>query len=138
MSKWTPPEAAYKYLPTIYAAETAHRLPTGLLVRVLHQESAYRADIIEGDTRSPVGAIGIAQFMPATAQGRGVDPLDPIDSIWGAADYLEDLYTAFGSWPEALGAYNWGWGRVKRKGLLKAPAETIDYITKICRDVDGL
>lgn len=122
-----------RWRPTIEQAERDHGLPAGLLARLLYQESRYRTDIINGTTRSPAGAIGIAQFMPATAAELGVDPLNPISSIYGAAQYLRRLYDNFGDWKRALAAYNFGWGNVERGRTW--PAETVAYVRDISADV---
>jgi soluble lytic murein transglycosylase-like protein len=127
--------APAQYAGAIADAETAYGLPAGLLERLLWQESRYRADIISGAVSSSAGAKGIAQFMPATAVQYGVDPLDPFAAIDGAGRYLRDLYRQFGNWTEALAAYNWGPGNVRRKGLAAAPAETRNYYTGILADV---
>lgn len=123
-----------KYRPFITAAEREYGLPEGLLYRLLYKESRYREDIITGATRSPVGALGIAQFMPATAAELGVNPLDPYASIDAAARYLARLKASLGDWASAVAAYNWGIGNVKRKGMAAAPAETRDYVAFIIID----
>lgn len=130
------PPTAQPYAEHIQAAEQRHGLPPSLLGRVLYQESRFRPDIINGSTKSRVGAVGIAQFMPATAADLGVDPLDPFQSIDGAARYLRRLFDRFGNWPEAIAAYNWGQGNVARRGLENAPRETRDYLTQILSDVE--
>ncbi|MFY9859012.1 MAG: transglycosylase SLT domain-containing protein, partial [Candidatus Cybelea sp.] len=53
-------------------AARAHRLPPEFLGAMLLQESAYDPQAI-----SSAGAIGLAQFMPETAAGIGIDPYDP-------------------------------------------------------------
>lgn len=135
---FTLPRAAAPYADAIRAAENRYAVLPGLLARVLYQESHFRPDIVSGAERSPVGAIGIAQFMPATAAELGVDPFDPYSSIDGAARYLRNLFDRFGSWQLALAAYNWGQGNVARRGLGEAPAETRDYIAAIAADVPGV
>jgi soluble lytic murein transglycosylase-like protein len=132
---WVAPAAAKPYLPAIAQAESKYGLPTNLLARLLHQESRFREDIITGKTKSPAGAIGIAQFMPATAKDFNINPLDPFASIDAAGKYLKQLYTRFNSWPEALAAYNWGQGNVSRKGLANAPTETKNYFSQILADL---
>lgn len=132
---WTPPAAAKPYLAAIKAAETAYGLPKNLLARLLHQESRFREDIITGKTKSPAGAVGIAQFMPATAKQFGINPLDPWASIDAAGRYLKQLYSQFGRWDKALASYNWGQGNVSRKGLDKAPTETKNYFSQILSDL---
>jgi membrane-bound lytic murein transglycosylase D len=66
-----------------------------------------------------VGAGGLWQFMDATARIYGMrvdfwvdDRFDPEASTFGAAAYLKDLRTRFGSWELALAAYNAGYGLV--------------------------
>jgi soluble lytic murein transglycosylase-like protein len=131
---WKPPA---KYADTIAMAEAQNGIPPNMLARLLYQESRYREDIITGKTRSPVGALGIAQFMPATAREMGIDPLNPPQAINGAARYLARLYDKFGNWTEALAAYNWGSGNVQRKGLANAPTETRNYFVQILADVNN-
>jgi len=132
---FTVPAAGQQYADAIRAAETKYGLPDSLLARVLYQESRFRQDIITGSTRSSAGAVGIAQFMPATAADLGVNPLDPWQSIDGAARYLKQLYNQTGSWDRALAAYNWGIGNVQRKGLTAAPLETRNYVSQVLADV---
>jgi soluble lytic murein transglycosylase-like protein len=129
------PARAAPYSNAISSAESFYNLPPTLLGRVLYQESKFRPEIIDGTKRSPVGAIGIAQFMPRTAAGLGIDPLDPFQSIDAAAKYLRQLFDATGDWTEALAAYNWGIGNLQRKGLDAAPLETRNYYTEILNDV---
>lgn len=132
---WTPPAAAKPYLSAIAAAEQRYSLPENLLARLLHQESHYRPDVITGKTKSPAGALGIAQFMPATARQFGINPLDPFASIDAAGKYLKQLYKQFGRWDKALAGYNWGQGNVSRKGLANAPTETKNYFSQILADL---
>jgi soluble lytic murein transglycosylase-like protein len=131
---WRAPE---RYAVAIADAERANGLPAFMLERLLYQESRYREDIITGAKRSPVGALGIAQFMPATAAEMRIDPLNPAQAIPAAARYLASLYRRFGNWSEALAAYNWGQGNVSRKGLEAAPRETRNYYSQILADVNS-
>ena len=98
--------------------------------------------------RSPAGAVGLYQFMPATAQQFGLslkpqdERLDAIKNARAAAKYLRMLHGRFGNWPLAFAAYNCGQGRVasilsKTGGRTfddihdKLPAETRMYVPKI-------
>ena len=137
---WALPAGAQPYAPDILAAETNNGLPPKLLARVLYQESRYRPDIISGETKSSAGAVGIAQIVPRWHPG--VNPLNPTESIYYAADYLRQLHDRFGSWPLALAAYNWGQGNVnnalKAKGtdwFSALPTETRNYVNQITADV---
>ncbi len=96
-------------VPTEYrgALDEARRryptVPSALLAAQLQQESGWNPNAV-----SPVGARGLAQFMPATAAAYGVNVADPRSSIIGAAHYDSDLYARFKSYPAALAAYNAG------------------------------
>lgn len=128
------PTGSSGYRAAIEMAAGAHGVPVSILAWLLWKESRYKPHVINGAQRSPAGAMGIAQFMPATAlQELGsVDAaLNPGVAIPGAARYLAKLYRSTGSWTKALAAYNWGIGNVQRKGLSQAPAETRDYYTTI-------
>lgn len=111
--------------------EQQHGLPAGVLTNLVRQESRGNCD-----ARSPVGAQGLCQFMPATARAMGVNASDPVSSINGAARYLEQLMDMFdGDAQKAIAAYNWGPGNMRRnvrehgsdwKNYL--PAETKHYL----------
>ncbi len=69
--------------------------------------------------RSPVGALGLWQFMPETAkiygllQDRWADQrMSIVIATEAAADHLADLNRRFGSWELAMAAYNMGYGGV--------------------------
>jgi soluble lytic murein transglycosylase-like protein len=128
------------YEQTIINAATTYEVPERILAWLLWKESRYNRAVITGARRSRVGAMGIAQFMPATAReelGSEAAALDPEVAIPGAARYLARLYDATGSWSEALAAYNWGIGNVRRKGIDAAPPETVDYYTSILSKAGG-
>jgi soluble lytic murein transglycosylase-like protein len=135
VDRWSQSKIPAQYAATIAGAEAQFGLPSNMLARLLWQESRYRADIINGSTQSSVGALGIAQFMPATAADLGIDPLNPAQAIPAAARYLRNLYNSTGTWAKALAAYNWGVGNVQRKGLDRAPIETQNYYKQILADI---
>lgn len=142
LGPWSPPSRAAPYLEAIYAAEDQQGLPRNLLARVIYQETHYRADIISGQVRSSAGATGIAQLMPDVAAAYKVDPTDPFASIPVAAQELQKTYARFGSWTDAIAAYNWGqgnWNSFLRTGLgangQARPQENIDYVAQISADV---
>lgn len=130
------PASAAPYADAIARAESDNGIPQSLLGRLLYQESRFRPEIIDGRVKSPAGAVGIAQFMPATARDEGVNPLNPDEAIAGAGRYLAKLRAQVASWDEALAAYNWGIGNVKRRGLAAAPTETQNYVAQILSDVE--
>lgn len=122
------------YAEVIEAAESNHGIPRRLLAALLYQESRYRQDIIDGSTRSRVGAMGIAQFMPATAVewlGSEAAALNPAVAIPGAARYLAWLSNRHGSWRLAVAAYNYGTGNVSKKTEDQWPEETRKYVASV-------
>lgn len=134
------PTGSAPYQDLITSSALAASVPPILLAWLLWKESRYSPAIINGTRRSTVGAMGIAQFMPATARqwlGSEAAALDPLKAIPGAARYLAKLYSMTGSWTEALAAYNWGIGNVQRKGIENAPAETRDYYSSILKMAGG-
>jgi hypothetical protein len=107
------------------SAQTA-RLPVEFVTRVIWRESSFRPGVI-----SRAGAEGIAQFMPSTAQARGLaDPFDPEQAIPKAARYLADLRQRFGNIGVAAAAYNAGEARVSNwlRGQGGLPNETRAYV----------
>lgn len=133
--KWSLPDAGVKFSGAIDSAAREAQIPAMLLARVLDQESKFKDSIVYGSYSSSKGALGIAQFMPATAKSLGIDPLNPYSAIRGAAVYLRTLYDKFGRWTLALAAYNWGEGNVAQYQLANAPKETKAYYTDILADV---
>lgn len=128
------PTGSAPYQDTITQAAALYGVPVLVLAWLLWKESRYSEDVINGTKQSRAGALGIAQFMPATAVaelGSVAAALDPAQAIPGAARYLGKLYNSAGSWTGALAAYNWGIGNVTSKGLGAAPPETVDYYTTI-------
>ena len=110
----------------IESAARAHRLPVGFMTRVIWRESSFRPRVV-----SPAGAEGIAQFMPGTAQERGLaDPFDPEQAIPKAAGLLAELRQRFGNLGAAAAAYNAGPGRVASwlRGEGQLPAQTRTYV----------
>lgn len=106
-------------------AAAAHGVDPGVLQRLFQQESGYNPT-----ARSPVGALGIAQFMdePAVLKRYGItDRTNPVQSITGGAAYVADLAKEYGSIEAAIAAYNGGpnAGRAVREGRVgDLPDET--------------
>jgi len=69
------------------AAASGNDLPVDFFARLIWQESRFDPTAV-----SRAGAQGVAQFMPATANSRGLaDPFDPIEAIAQSAKLLRDL-----------------------------------------------
>jgi len=99
-------------------AAKQYDIPAAILAGLLEQESGYLPEVINGQRLSSAGAMGIAQFMPGTAEQMGVDPFKPESAIPGAAKYLRHLMDSYGfDLREAIYAYNAGPGTVQRYGV---------------------
>lgn len=80
-------------------AANAYGIPPDLFIAQINQESSFNPNAQNG------AASGIAQFMPGTAAQYGVNPYDPVSSLWGAAAYDADLYAKSHSWAKVLSNY---------------------------------
>lgn len=88
---------------------------------------------------SSAGAIGMMQFMPGVAASLGVNPRDPLDSLYGANTLLQRLEREYGGdIDKTAAAYNWGEGRLNAdiakygdEWRSHLPAETSDYLKKV-------
>jgi len=114
-----------RYVEVARAAAEAAGIDPDLFVRQIAAESGFNPN-----ARSPAGAIGIAQIMPATARGWGVDPRDPVASLYAAARAMANYLRQFGGdWRLALAAYNAGPGNARR--ALRSFPETRAYVQRI-------
>lgn len=140
------------YLPLIIEEMEQRKLPLELALLPI-VESA-----LNPQARSPVGALGLWQFMVPTARNFQLRTSHLVDdrknlrqATRAAMNYLEKLYAQFGDWHLAMAAYNWGEGRVskavarqKAHGLpadfnalaARMPAETRNYVPQIMALVD--
>lgn len=121
------PEAAKPYVARLKPIFAEQKVPPEL-VWLAEVESSFDARV-----RSPAGAAGLFQLMPATAKSYGLKTspsdqrLQPEDSARAAAKYLGHLHGQFKDWRLALAAYNAGEGTVQ-KLLERHKARTFDAI----------
>jgi hypothetical protein len=116
------------------SAARANGLPVEFFVRLIWRESRFKPTAVGPRTRSGKHALGIAQFMPATAAERNLlDPLNPIEALPKAAEFLKDLRGQFGNLGLAAAAYNAGPGRVRAwmAGTASMPAQTRAYVEAV-------
>ena len=112
------------------ARQAAQRagLDPDIFERQIQQESGFAEDVITGRRASSAGAQGIAQIMPATARGWGVDPLNPRAALNAAAANMASYVKKYGGYENALRAYNAGPAAIERS---KSFAETNNYVQTI-------
>jgi hypothetical protein len=116
-----------RYRKPLEGAAGRWNVSAGLLAAQLMAESNFNPFAV-----SPAGALGIAQFMPATAQSYGLrDPLDAPAAIDAQAHLMSDLLRQFGSVPLALAAYNAGPAAVAACHCVPSIPETQAYVARI-------
>ncbi|MFJ7786967.1 NlpC/P60 family protein [Streptomyces albidoflavus] len=121
------------------AGRTCPEVTPNLLAALLTQESGFNPK-----AESPVGARGIAQFMPSTWESHGIDGnndgkrdvWDPEDAIPSSAKYLCTIAKDVDGVPgdkqsNMLAAYNAGSGAVKKYGGIPPYKETENYVRSI-------
>jgi hypothetical protein len=118
--------AGVPYADLFSRAASRYGVDASVLAAMANQESGFNSQAV-----SPAGAQGLMQFMPSTAAGLGVNPLDPNSAIDGAARYLSTLTKQFGSTDVALAAYNAGPGTVSRYGGIPPYSETQNYVRNV-------
>ena len=115
----------------IESAARENGLPLEFFARLIWQESRFQADAMGPMTRYGSRAQGIAQFMPGTANERGLlDPLNPVQALPKSAEFLAELRSQFGNLGLAAAAYNAGPRRVQEwlAGSGSMPSETRHYV----------
>ena len=135
-----------RYIGAVRKALRKKSLPEDLAALAMIESS------FTPEARSPVGALGMWQFMAETGKIYGLtmdrwadQRMNVTMSTEAAADHLADLHRRFGSWDLAMASYNMGYGGVlqavrryntndywalsKLEGSL--PWETTLYVPKI-------
>ena len=125
------------YFPIIENALLREELPIELRALPII-ESALQPTAV-----SPVGAVGLWQFMPSTGKSYGLEinslvdeRRDPVRATEAACRYLKDLYAIYNDWTLAIAAYNCGPGNVN-KAIARSGGKTFweiyDYLPRETR-----
>lgn len=97
-----------QYIAIAQQDATAAGISPVYFVRQINQESGFNPNAV-----SPAGAVGIAQFLPSTAAGLGINPWDPIQALRASAQLMSRYNQNYGgNYAKALAAYNGGPGTV--------------------------
>lgn len=124
-------QALHLALRTVGQA-SAYGLDARLVVALVAVESSWNPG-----ARSPVGAQGLGQLMPATAAGLGVDPNDPDANLDGTIRHLSGLLARYRNLPpqarfeDSIAAYNAGAGAVDRYAGIPPYPETQTYVRRV-------
>jgi hypothetical protein len=122
-----PPDRSMSLQDYAQAAAQRAGIDPNVFTAQIQQESGFNPA-----AKSPAGAIGIAQFMPATAAGVNLDPTDPYASLDAAAKMdAQKLQDYGGDWGKTLASYNAGPGAVAQYGGIPPFQETQNYVKTI-------
>jgi hypothetical protein len=123
-----------EFAPALARAAQRWNVSAALLAAQIYAESNFNPF-----ATSPVGAQGIAQFMPETARAMGLaDPYDAEQAIDAQAHLMRDLLRRFAAVPLALAAYNAGPGPVEACGCVPPFPETRGYVARILGLLGGM
>jgi hypothetical protein len=124
MADWT----TSPYYPTAIAAADAYGVPENIFTQLIGSESGFNPNPGPGGSpyafANPSYGGGIAQFIPSTAASMGINRLDPTSSLYGAAQYLSQLYQKTGSWLSAVTSYK-GIGNATNTALFGAAGSSL-------------
>jgi len=122
----TPAQGVVPYGAIIEKVAAEQGVNAKLVRAVIQVESGYQER-----ARSPKGAMGLMQLMPATARHYAVaDPYDPLANIQAGSKHLKSLLERF-PLALALAAYNAGEAAVQRFQGIPPYRETRDYVARI-------
>ena len=125
---------ARPFADIIDSVSMRHGVDSDLVHALIEVESSYRPS-----ARSPMGAMGLMQLMPATAKQYALtNPFDPRANIEAGTRHLRLLLDRYDDKVDsALAAYNAGDGPVRKFGGVPPFPETRRYVAKIRELVDA-
>jgi soluble lytic murein transglycosylase-like protein len=128
-TRYVSADATRQYDSLIAEHAGSQGVRTDLIRAVIQVESGFNPY-----AKSPKGALGLMQLMPATIRQYGVaNPFSPKENIRAGVAYLRDLLDRYSDNEVlALAAYNAGPGAVDRHGQSIPPyRETQNYVSKV-------
>ncbi len=126
---------ADKYRRPIEVYSRIYGVDESLVHSIIKNESCYQVK-----AKSPVGAIGLMQLMPATAKDMMIsNPWDPEQNIQGGVRYIAEMLKEFnGDLKLAVAAYNAGPGNVHKHNGVPPFRETRTYVKRVIADYQRL
>lgn len=117
-----------EYDDIVSQASEVYGVSADLIHAIIEAESAYDSTAI-----SKMGAAGLMQLMPDTAERYGVkDTFSPVENINGGVKYLKFLLDHYhGNIELAVAAYNAGEGAVDRYEGIPPYPETRAYVQRV-------
>lgn len=132
---------ANRYFPVVAPILKEQGMPIDLLYLAVTES------MMDPVIKSPAGAVGLWQLMPATARQYGLEVnddvderCDPVKSTIAACKYLKSARARYGNWATAFASYNAGMGRINgelsKQGQdnsfdLQLVSETSRYVFRI-------
>jgi hypothetical protein len=121
-------------LKLIHASAQKHNVPPTFVRSIVEAESNYDSEAI-----SPVGAVGLMQLMPRTAEEFGCDPKIPEQNVEAGTRYLRVLMDRYKKKRDPLkhviAAYNAGPGNVDRYKGVPPFRETRTYVKRVIQNI---
>ena len=118
---------ANRYFPVIEPILKAHGLPDDLKYLAVIESS------LNPKAKSPAGAVGLWQFMPATAKEYGLEVNNEVDERYhieketeAACRYLKASYERYGNWICVAASYNAGPARISSQLKLQMAEQAVD------------
>ena len=130
-------ESAWIAMAILYASGE-YRVDPILITAVMEAESGFNFKSV-----SDVGAIGLMQLMPETAESIGVNPYNPLENVVGGTIYLKNQLRNFAGYGEyavtdAVAAYNAGEQAVMTAGGVPNYSETRQYVVNVANNYNRL
>jgi hypothetical protein len=124
----------HPYESMVMAKAKEHGVDPKLAAYILNKETGGMKN--PENALSPAGAMGIAQFMPATAKQYGINPNIPEEAAMGMSKHLRHLMDKYEDPKLAAIAYNWGEGNTNKwikagADMEKLPKETKKYVASL-------
>ena len=130
-------ESAWIAMAILYASGE-YQVDPILITAIMEAESGF-----DFKSTSGVGAIGLMQLMPETAESMGINPYNPLENIIGGTIYLKnqlDNFAGYGKYAvtDAVAAYNAGPNAVIKAGGVPNYSETRQYVVNVANNYNRI